>query len=88
MRNFKDYTTRALAKHGDKFDSSDLASQFIPYFESQARIEVDFGYEKKRGRIGVTTGWKPCFLLMLTTRSIGSSYTLSVSDKVVKVVSR
>ncbi len=87
MNSFKDLLARKRAQHGDKFDSTGLAPQFVKYYESGQRIEVDFGHgEIKRGRIGVTTGWKPCFLLMLTTRSIGSSWTLSDDDKVLKVI--
>lgn len=84
---YDDYIKRAKAKHGDKFDGSNLNPAFIPYYNNGNRIEVDFGYENKRGRIGVTTGWRPVFLLMLTTRSIGSSYTIGMDDKVVKVIS-
>ena len=87
MRNFNEYLGRKRQEYGNKFNPSCLADQFKPYYESGARIEVEFHYgEKKRGTIGVTTGWQPCFLLMLTARSRGSSYTLSGSDKVCKVV--
>lgn len=86
-QDYRAYLLRKQNKYGDKFDSSDLNTEFIPYYENQQRIEVDFGYEIKRGRIGITTGWKPCFLLMLTTRSTGSSYTIGKKDKVLSVVS-
>ncbi len=86
MRSYEDYVARKQREHGDRFDSSDLAEKFIPYYENQNRIEVDFGYEIKRGRIGVTTGCKPAFLLMLTTRSLGSSHLLNESCEVLKVV--
>jgi hypothetical protein len=45
-------------------------------------------YETKRGTVGVTTGWKPCFLLMLTKRSIGSSHTLSARDSILRTIRR
>ena len=64
-----------------KFSDSDLAKQFVPYFESGQRIEVKFIWgdkiELKRGTVGVTTGWKPVFLLMKNSRSIGSSDILT-----------
>lgn len=92
-RSYADFIARKKAEYGSKFDASDLAPQFISYYESGQRIEVEFissttgkPYETKRGRVGVTTGWKPVFLLMLTTRSIGSSYTLGKNDRVVHVV--
>jgi hypothetical protein len=84
--NFNDYLARQKRRWGKKFDPSELNKEFIPYFENQQRIEVDFGYETKRGRIGVTTGWCPCFLLMLTKRSIGSCYIIDKNDKVLRVV--
>lgn len=86
MKNYQEYITRKRAEYGDKFNDSGLNKDFIPYYENNKRIEVDFGYEVKRGRIGITTGWKPCFLLMLTTRSIGSSYTIGAKDKILKEV--
>jgi hypothetical protein len=87
MSNFESYLKRKEREFGSEFDASDLAPQFVEFYNNNARIEVDLGFEVKRGRIGVTTGWKPCFLLMLTKRSIGSSYTLGKNDKVLRVVS-
>jgi hypothetical protein len=90
--NFNDYLNRKKIQYGGKFDPSDLGEQFIKYFESGERIEVNFvdskgiPYEAKRGTIGITTGWKPIFLLMLTKRSISSSYTLRKQDFVTKVI--
>jgi hypothetical protein len=88
MNNFKDYLDRKKREHGEKFDTSNLNAMFIPFYENGQRIEVDFGYEKKRGTIGVTTGWKPSFLLMLTKRSVGSSYLINKECKVVKIISK
>lgn len=59
-------------------DYSSISKQFAPYHESQNRIKVKFSYgEIKSGTVGMTTGWKPVFILMLTTRSLGSSYVLT-----------
>jgi hypothetical protein len=90
MTKYDEYLERKRKQFGESFDSSDLATQFVPFFNSQARIAVEFHdkggeiYEVKRGRIGVTTGWKPAFLLMLTTRSTGSSYVLHSQDTVMR----
>lgn len=71
----------------DNFDASDLNPLFIPYFNNQKRIEVKFSWgEIKRGRVAVTSGWKPGFLLMLTSRSIGSSYILDKDVEFIKVI--
>ena len=71
MRNYNDYIARKTNEYGKEFNPVDLANapQFIKYYENGKRIEVDFGYEVKRGTIGITSGWKPVFLLMLTVRS-------------------
>lgn len=87
MNNYQNFLKRAKIEHGDKFDPSDLNQWFVPYFGNQLRIEVDLGNGVvKRGRIGVTTGCKPVFLLMLTTRSIGSEWTIGRGAKVLRVV--
>lgn len=87
QRNFNQLVTAKQQEYSAKWDASDLAPQFIEYFESGQRVEVEFSYgETKRGTIGITTGWKPVFLLMLTKRSRGSSDTLGKDDKVLRVI--
>jgi len=81
-RSFQEFLERKRCEYGSKFDSSDLAPEFIPFYESQQRIKVDFGDIVLTGTVGVTTGWKPIFLLMRTSRSVGSIYTLSSSDHI------
>ena len=87
MKNYQEYITRKKTEYGSKFDETDLSKQFIPFYENVKRIEIEFSYgEKKRGTIGITTGWEPAFLLMLTKRSTGSSYTLRDNDKIIKII--
>ena len=75
--------------HGHEMTITELSGKFIPYFRKGQRITVSFcdkdgkEYERKRGTVGITTGWKPVFLLMLTKRSHGSSWTLSDKDKII-----
>ena len=89
MDRFDEYKRRKTKEYGDKFDTSDLNPSFIPYFRTGQRVEVEFDYGKVvRGFIGVTTGWKPVFLLLRTRRSISSFYTISQGDKVVRVITR
>jgi len=83
MSKFTDFLNRKCQQYPTNFDASDLNPDFIEAFNCGNRITVDFGYEKKRGTIGVTTGWKPVFLLMLTKRSISSFYTISKTDRIV-----
>ena len=87
MRNYQEYIQRKQKTLGLMFDPSELAPQFIPFYENEKRIEVKFlDGEVKRGRVGTTTGWKPIFLLLLTQRSMGSCYTLHQDDKILKVI--
>lgn len=93
MKDYKEYLDKKKKEYGDKFDASDLNADFIHAFECGERVEVQFKneagevYETKRGTIGITTGWKPCFLLMLTKRSHGSSWTISKKDVIKSYVS-
>lgn len=82
-RNYKEYIDNKMRRYGIEFDTSDLNKEFIPYFENGERITVKFSYgEIKRGTIGISSGWKPIFLLMLTKRSSGSSYIIGKQDKI------
>lgn len=86
-RTYRDYATGKFAEYGSKFDETNIAENFKPYFESGERIEVKLSWgEVKRGRVSVTTGCKPSFLLMLTQRSLGSSILLTKKDRVLKVI--
>ncbi len=85
-RNYKEYVNNKLKQYGNKFDTSDLNGEFIPYFENGERITVEFNSgEIKRGSIGVSSGSKPVFLLMLTKRSVGSSYIITKKDKIKRI---
>ena len=76
MRNFNDYLNRKRSEFGDKFDTSELDSRFIDAWESGARIKVRMGDGHYFGTVGITTGWRPVFLLMHSSRCTGSSFTL------------
>lgn len=85
-RSYDDYLRRARLQHGTKFSEAGLAKQFIPFFINQERIKIETSSGTVlTGTIGVTTGWGPCFLLMRTSRAIGSPWTLSDSDKIIAI---
>lgn len=70
------------------FDASSLATQFIPYFATDERITVTRVYTNgesytRRGHVGITTGWRPAFLLMPRSTSTGSSDVLGPDDRIV-----
>lgn len=85
-RNYKEFINNKIKQYGVKFDTSDLNEEFIPYFENGERIAIKFNHgEIKRGTIGISSGWRPCFLLMLTKRSIGSCYTINKKDEIKRI---
>ena len=87
-RIFAELLLRRAEQYPKQFSSEDLFEQFVPYYQSGQRIEVTYSTgEVKRGTVGVTTGWRPCFLLMLRRDSIWSSWTLGKNDKVTKIIS-
>ena len=79
---FEEYKQRKEHEYGERFDPSHLSSKFVRYFNSGERIKVRtiFG-ETLTGTIGVTTGWRPVFLLMRSVRAHGSSVTNAVFGK-------
>ncbi len=86
--NFDQYLKRGEARHGTKFSSVGLAKQFIPYYNSHQRIEVETCYpgghcERRRGYVAATGGWQPSFMLMGRCGQMGSSDLLHQSDKIV-----
>ena len=82
-----EYLESKTRQYGNEFDASDLAPQFAPYYHSRYnRVKVQFSYgEIRTGWIGATTGWKPAFLLMAQSRSIGSSDLLGQNDRIIAV---
>lgn len=84
---YRDFIARKQAEYGDRFDPSGLDPRYIPYFHSDVRIKVETGDGGMvlTGTVGVTTGWKPSFLLMRTARSHGSSWLLGKDERIVGV---
>jgi hypothetical protein len=85
MNNFTDLVNRRTAQYGDKFDVSDLDKRFIAFYQNGQRIKVETCGMVMTGTVGVTTGWKPAFLLMRTSRSMGSSWILGTESKLLSV---
>jgi hypothetical protein len=83
---YEQYVERKKAEYGERFTTSALDKRFIPYLNSGERIKVDFGHgDVKTGTVSVTTGWKPTFLLMLRSNSMGSIYTLGRTAEIIGV---
>jgi len=89
MNAYDEFVARKQREYGDKFDPSDLAEKFVHFFDYGQRIEVKTPYgEVERGRVGVTTGWKPSFLLVHRRSDHGSSTLLSDKYEVTRIVSK
>lgn len=85
MRNFQDYLVKKHTQFPQQFDQSGLSKQFVKYYENEQKVMVNTTGMILSGTIGITTGWKPCFLLMRTARSTGSTWTLSDKDEILAV---
>lgn len=90
MSRYTDYTQRGRLQHGERFTEIDLAQQFIQWFNTGQRIKVRTTYPsgetfERTGTVGVTTGWKPTFLLMHRSNAHGSWDTLGAKDEVIAV---
>ena len=84
------FVLRGLGQWGDKWTDADLAQQFVPFLNSGERVKVTTTYGDgeeftRTGTIGVTGGWRPVFLLMHRSNSVGSWDTLKATDKIVAV---
>lgn len=77
MRDFIAWSANKSREHGSKWDPSDLSMKFVKAFNTGERIRVKMYGEVMTGTVGVTTGWKPVFLLMRRSNAIGSSYLLT-----------
>lgn len=74
---------RRIDQFGDEFSLSNLASKFIPYFNNGKRIKVRLSTgEVKFGTVGVTGGFRPCFLLMRRRTDLGSTISLAENDEI------
>ena len=82
---YQDYLKRKTIEHGNKFDASALAPQFVPYFHSDVRIRVQDGDRIIAGTVGVTIGWRPAFILMSRSSAHGSSEVLYPEHKIIAV---
>ena len=85
MPSYNEFIARQKRQFGEKFDPSCLDQRFVRFYESGNRIKVDTGGMVVTGTIGVTTGWRPVFLLMRTARSLGSVWTLCEKDVIIGV---
>ena len=81
---YADYCKIKKLEFGDKFNTANLNRNFVYWFDNQTRVKVLTSYgEVITGRIGVTTGCKPSFMVMSKSNSIDSSDLITLDDKVI-----
>ena len=86
MSRYADDVARGRARHGDRYREPAAADRFARWMDSGDRIRVRvYGDELYTGTVSITTGWHPAFILMRTSRSIGSSILLDERAEVVAV---
>ena len=86
---FEELLERKQREHGSKFNAADLSKKFIPFYNTGGRIEVKTPCgTMERGRVGITTGRKPAFLLMHRTSDYGSSTVLSGDYEITRIISK
>ncbi len=81
MSNFDRYI-QARRRTTPDFDAFELWPQFRPYFHSGQRVKVEGPMGVRFGRVSVTTGWRPAFLLMHRQNATGSWDVLARDDVV------
>jgi hypothetical protein len=83
-----------------KIDNSELDSRFDYAYKTRQRVEVTWkkGYEdytgygartngrKARFRVGKSTGWKPVYLMILRSDSLGGAAILSSAVENVRII--
>jgi len=92
------YSTHFRAMVGQKllrepnFSTACMARKFVPYYKSFGSVYLKVEYEYPSGRkdyntgmVAMTTGWRPVFILLRSTRSRGSSVVLSDNYKIVGI---
>lgn len=87
MSRYEAYLSRATSRYPGLVDISDLEPSFIPFYESGQRIKVHLHMfdREMTGTVGVTTGHRPCFILMRSTHSQGNQWTLGPNDRILAV---
>lgn len=89
MTHYEETMLAKRSQYGSKFDCSELAAvspEIREAYNSHHRIRIQFPDNSTAdGYVGLTTGWRPAFILLYNKRSIGSSIVLGPNDRVVRI---
>lgn len=79
--NWDEWKNLTPAQKNEQMDRSELDTRFDAPYRTGERIEVKYQWgettETKRGYVGRTTGWRPVYILLNNSRSMGSSDLLN-----------
>ena len=66
MNPFKEYVAniKSNLEYGDEFDAINLAPKFRKYFRTNILVKVEVNGKPVCGKVDVSTGWKPYFVLV------------------------
>ncbi len=91
MTRYEETMLVKRSQYRDKFDASSLAAvspAIREAYNSRHRIRVQFPDNSTAdGYVGITTGWRPAFILLWNKRSISSPIVLRPDDRVVRIFS-
>lgn len=92
LRAVEHASTSGKRRHGQQFDPADLlaAAHVAEFCGTDVRVRVRTEYPggevyERTGRVSLTTGWRPAFLLMHRAGAVGSSDVLGPRDQIVAV---
>lgn len=73
-------------EYGEKFTLPDpqLCNLLVPYLKSGKRVEIDVDGFITRGFISITCGWWPSFMVLRTSRSMGSWILISKNTRILR----
>lgn len=85
MTRFETYCQRQRMLYGERFQPPTGQHLIDAYNRDRDyRVQVQLSDDRMAwGYVSLSTGWQPTFLLMRSTRAIGSSTTLDHIDKIV-----
>jgi hypothetical protein len=86
FRTYADLVRHFEERYPRQFDDSELWPQFRTWVGYDGRIEVSGEHragQRRTGYLGVTSGWRPAFILVARSDSMGSSDVLRKDDEVI-----
>ena len=92
MRNYEDYLKNAIEKtRGTIRLVKIIEKNLLSILKTSNALKLNNPYKDEsnlRGYVGITTGWRPSFILLLKSNSTGSSELLDERYEIVKEINK